>query len=221
MADRTGTPERSGRGGGPGWASRMMVRARVVPAAQVQMTPEECAVRLTALGEDGEAARRLDEAADRAMLEVASLSRLTEPLAVDYLERLRRPLPALTPEMGVQIVGRSYLAHMAVEEDPEVYLAGDVPVLGTLPPARNGYAPNDLLNRVVKVSRRSFEPVCAVPERVWEGFVLRLTTRAHQMPSDTDEPVAIAAVEGLARFGWVLRQVDIHYGTQPERRRAV
>ena len=70
------------------------------------------------------------------MLDVASLSRLTEPLAVDYLERLRRPLPALSPEMGVQIVGRSYLAHLAVEEDPEAYLAEDVPVLGTLPPAR-------------------------------------------------------------------------------------
>jgi hypothetical protein len=199
----------------------MMVRARVIPATQETLTREVCTLRLAAMGGEGAAAGRLDEAADRAMLDVASLSRLTEPLAVDYLERLRRPLPALSPEMGVQIVGRSYLAHLAVEEDPEVYLAEDVPVLGTLPPARNGYAPNDLLNRVVKVSRRSFEPVCAVSERVWEGFVLALTTRAHQMPRDTEEPVAIAAVDGLARFGWVLRQVDIHYGTQPERRRAL
>ncbi len=26
-----------------------------------------------------------------------------------------------------------------------------------------------------------------------------------------------AVVDGLARFGWVLRQVDLHYGLEPDR----
>jgi hypothetical protein len=30
--------------------------------------------------------------------------------------------------------------------------------------------------------------------------------------------VAVDVVDGLARVGWVLRQVDIHYGLEPERR---
>ena len=91
-------------------------------------------------------------------------------------------------------------------------------MLGTLPPARNGYAPHDLLNRVVKASRRGFEVICALPPPVWEGFVYGLAMRAHQMPRASDAPIPVATVDGIARFGWLLRQVDIHYGSEPERR---
>jgi hypothetical protein len=195
---------------------------------QEVVTREVWAARLDSLGGEGDAARRLDDAVEVLMLDVVSLSALTSPLAVDYLDRLQRPLPALTPAMGAQIVGRSYVAHMAVESDPARYGASDVPVVGTFPPPRNGYAPPDLLNRVVKVSRRSFEPVCAVAPGVWDGFVCGLVMRAHLLqgeldvtpdrPRGSDEPLPVAAVDGLARFGWVLRQVDIHYGSRPERR---
>ena len=216
---RDSAPRHSRRG----WTSR--AKAHVLPPAQKTLTAESYGELLEGLGEDGNACRRLDRAVDGLMTEVVSLSGLTAPLAVDYLDRLRRPLPSMTPTMGVQILGRAYVAHMAVEHDPALYRASDVPVVGTLPPSRDGHAPADLLNRVVKISRRSFEAVCALSPRMWEGFAYGLTVRVHQMPRDTeepqrrwaDEPVALAAVDGLARVGWLLRQVDIHYGTEPER----
>jgi hypothetical protein len=214
--------------------TRALVRAKIMPARQDPVTAEVYDARLDEAGPYGGAAGALHEAVERLMYEVMSLSRLTAPLAVDYLDRLSRPLPGLTPEMGVQIVGRSYVAHMAVESDPGEYLADDVPVIGTLPEPRDGYAPRDLLNRVVKASRRSFEAICAVPPEVWDCFVAGLTMKAHEMqlaartiedsdaddnrPSVHDELLPVAAIDGLARFGWVLRQVDLHYGGEPERR---
>jgi hypothetical protein len=171
------------------------------------------------LGEDAATVRHLDAAVDQAMALVLSLSSLTAPLALAYLDRLARPIPALTPEVGVQIVSRAYVAHLVVETDPAAFGAADVPVLGTLPALRRGSPPQDLLTRVVKATRRNFEVIRAVSSPVWNGFVHSLTRRAHDQAPDAgpDGLVALAVVDGLARFGWVLRQVDIHYGLEPER----
>ena len=95
-----------------------------------------------------------------------------------------------------------------------------MPVLGTLPPLRRGSPPRDLLTRVVKASRRNFEVIRAVSTPVWHGFVRSLTRRAHDQVADPGPSglLAMEVVDGLARFGWVLRQVDLHYGLQPEPR---
>ncbi len=173
---------------------------------------------LRELGADGEVARRLDLEVDALMPTIAALSSLTSPLALDYLQRLERPIPALTPASGVQIVSRSYVAHAVVEADPGTFEAGAVPVLNSLPPLRRGgVPPQDLLTRVVKASRRKFERIRAVPEPVWDGYVRCLARRAHELV-DAEEFLAVEVVDGLARFGWVLRQVDIRYGLEPERR---
>ena len=213
-----------GQGSRPGWSARIRDKAVIKVPTQERVDAEACSAHLASLGPDGEAARRLDAAVDRLMVEVVSLSSLTAPLAVDYLERMRRPLPALAADMGVQIVGRAYLAHMVVEHDPGLYRATDIPVLGTLPPLKKGRPPQDLLSRAVKASRRGFETVCALPIHVWDGFAYLLARRVHDMAaaagaarSEPVEYVALAAVDGLARFGWVLRQVDLHYGLDPER----
>ena len=204
----------------------------MVRPAPERIGPAELEEFLASLGHDGEDARRLDAAVDSAMSTVAALSSLTSPLAIDYLDRLTRPVPALTPEMGVQIVGRSYVAHMVVEADPLEYGAVDVPVLGTLPPLRRGSPPQDLLVRVVKAARRSFPVICALTIPTWDGFVRCVAKRGHDLADlgdrahqahqgrqpDDESFVTIEVVDGLARFGWVLRQVDIHYGLEPERR---
>ena len=173
---------------------------------------------LSTLGNDGEVARRLDASAAFLTGRIVSLSQLTAALALDYIDRLARPIPSLTPRAGVEIVTRSYAAHLSVEQDPPDYGAVDVPVLGTLPPLRHGRPPQDLLSRVVKASRRSFPPIRAVDEAVWEGFVVLLTMRVHEASPDDAELVATNVIDGVARFGWVLRQVDIHYKLEPELR---
>jgi hypothetical protein len=228
---------------GAGWISKWKSQSVVVRSATERMGPVELEAFLQSLGHDGEDARRLDADVAIAMSTVAALSSLTSPLAVDYLDRLARPVPALTPEMGVQIVGRSYVAHVVVEADPEKYGAADVPVLGTLPPLRRGAPPQDLLVRVVKAARRSFPVICALTGPTWDGLVGCIARRVHDMSADGHrldlrspdlrgpdlsgpDPgrpdgegfVAVDVVDGLARVGWVLRQVDIHYGLEPERR---
>jgi hypothetical protein len=173
---------------------------------------------VASLGADSGPARRLIEAIDEAMGPVSSLSTLTTPLALEYLDRLARPIPTLTPEAGVQIVSRAYVAHMVTEGDPQAVGAAAVPLLD-LPPLRRGYPPQDLLNRVFKASRRHFERIRAVPGPVWEGLVLDLARRTHDRTPDVDpaDLLAVAVVDGLARFGWALRQVDLRYGLEPER----
>jgi hypothetical protein len=173
---------------------------------------------LSALGPDADNARRLDEAAGRVTSTVVSLSPLTAGLAIDYLERLARPIPSLTPASGVDIVTRAYAAHLAVEQDPRAFGAADVPVLGTLPPLKHGRPPQDILSRAVKSSRRNFAAICAVSLPVWDGFAVLLTRRLHEGFADDDDLVSLEVVDGLARFGWVLRQVDIHYKLSPELR---
>lgn len=173
---------------------------------------------LKTLGADGSVARDLDGEVDREIAGVASLSSLTSPLAVSYMERLGRPIPSLTPEVGVLVVGRTYVAHMVVESDPGRFGAPDVPVIGTLPALKKGRPPQDLLSRVVKVSRgRTFPPLCALGPPAWDGFVRALTKRAHDAASPGADLVAVEVVDGVARFAWILRQVDLHYGLSPER----
>jgi hypothetical protein len=175
---------------------------------------------LAALGDAEEDARRLDASAALIRETILSLSQLTADVALDYIDRLARPIPSLSPQAAVEIVSRAYAAHLAVEQDPGRYGAVDVPVLGTLPAPRRGRPPQDLLTRVVKASRRGFQAIRAVNEAVWDGFVVLLTLRVHEVQPDDSELVAGEVVDGLARFGWVLRQVDIQYKLEPERREA-
>ena len=194
-------------------------RSFAVQAAVQRVDDAALDVYLDQLGDEGGAARRLDLEVDALMPTVAALSSLTSRLALDYIERLERPIPALTPATGVLIVGRSYVAHAVVEADPATFGADAVPVLTTLPSMRRGgVPPQDLLTRVVKASRRKFPRIRAVPEAVWEGYVRCLARRAHDHDGPDEEMLAVEVVDGLARFGWVLRQVDIHYGLEPERR---
>jgi hypothetical protein len=175
---------------------------------------------LAGLGVDAAWARRLVEAVEVAMGSVVSLSSLTAPLALDYLDRLARPIPTLSVGTGVHTVTRSYVAHLVTEGDPGAFGATDVPVLGTLPPLRRGSPPQDLLTRVVKASRRNFELIRAVSTPVWDGFVRDLIRRAHDETPDAGpaELLAPPVIDALARFGWVLRQVDLHYGMEPKTR---
>jgi hypothetical protein len=193
-------------------------RVSAVPEADQRVDAAAVDVFLASLGRDGPLARELDAAVDSALAAIRSLSVLTEPLALDYLERQARPIPDLSPEQGAQIMARAYAAHLATEEDPPRFGARDVPVLGTFPPLRKGSAPQGLLVRVVKASRRNFELIRAVPAPVWEGFVRILTRRTHDLVPEGEGLVPVVVVDGLARVGWILRQVDIHYGLAPQRR---
>ncbi len=172
---------------------------------------------LTALGEAGRTAKALDAEVDEAMNTLVSLSPLSSVLGVDYMDRLARPVASLTPVIGVALVGRTYVAHMALERDPARFGVTDVPIIGGLPSPRNGRLPQDLLSRVVKASRGSgFWALCALGHGEWEGFVACLTKRAHDLAGSASEYVATEVVDGVARFAWVLRQADIFYGYEPE-----
>ena len=182
---------------------------------------------LELLGADGDTARELDAEAEREMSGLVSLSALTTDLAEQYIERLARPIPSLTPGAGVQLVTRGYAARVAVERDPARFGATAAPTLLPLPPLRNGRPPQDLLTRAVKATRRKFAANRVVSEAAWNGFVVLLTARVHESErprgrSDEDGdpgPIAIDVVDGIARFGWVLRMVDVRYGQEPERGR--
>lgn len=201
-----------------GWARSPRREGDKLPLGATVGEVDEGALgaRLGELGVDGELAARLDDAAEAELRSLRALSELTASLSLTYLERIGRPLAALDLDVGVYVVTRGYAAHLAVEADAAAYGATDIPVLGTLPRRR---PPGDLLNRLVRVTRRGFETVRAVNDGVWDGFVVATTRRVHQRgPAGTDEghldPVVI---DGLLRFGWVLRQVDLHYGLQPDR----
>ena len=172
------------------------------------------------LGPGAEVARDLDTAAGDEASRLVSLSPLTAPLAVEYLERLARPIPSLTPSAGVMVVTRGYTARLAVERDPLHFGApSELPALN-LPALRHGRPPQDLLSRAVKATRRGFPGIRSVPAEVWEDFVVILTAQVHELtPSGPDgDLLAGDVVDGLARFGWALRLVDVRYGLDPERR---
>ena len=200
----------------PTWLQRQ--QSVTVRGASSRIHRADLDRHLKSLGGDGSVALDLDRAVDGEMTRVTALSSLTSPLAVSYMERLSRPIPSLTPEIGVLMVGRTYVAHMVVEGDPGRFGAADVPVLGTLPPLKKGRPPQDLLSRVVKVSRgRTFPPICALTPAAWEGWVWCLTRRAHDIAPAGADLVPLDSADGVARFAWVLRQVDLHYGLSPER----
>ncbi|MDQ6783112.1 MAG: hypothetical protein M3063_06665 [Actinomycetota bacterium] len=163
----------------------------------------------------GSVATALDRTVEDRLASFGALSDLTSQLALSYLERIRHPIKALTFESGVSLTARGYLAHMAVEDDPVRFGAGaEVPIIGTLPDLRKGRPPQDLLNRVIKATRRGFEQIRAVPEGVWAGYVLCVAGHTHAGgdPGDLLDP---SVVDSLVRFGWVLRQVDLRYGLIP------
>lgn len=172
---------------------------------------------LRSLGVAGRRAQALDAAAAGIRSELSSLSPLSAPLLCAYLERIGRPLAELGFDGGALAATQGYGAHLAVEADPAAYGATDVPVLGDLPPARRGRPPSDLLNRVVRATRRGFGHIRAVDDDVWSGLCACVTYRVHEA-AGADGPFAEpVVVDALVRLGWVLRQVDIHYRQEPER----
>ncbi|HLH47349.1 MAG TPA: hypothetical protein VKV25_09330 [Acidimicrobiales bacterium] len=215
---RPGQPSENGASADKPAGSRSW--RRPVGVAAQGLDRRELERRLAELGEAGQRAEALDQAVEATLGDLLSLSTLTSALAVEYLERIKHALKALRLEDGVYVTTRAYAAHLAVEADPAAYGATDVPVLGTLPAARNGQAPRDLLNRIVRASRRGFDHLRAVDGAVWEGFVDATTWRVHERRASGGEDAAYLdplVVDGLVRFGWLLRQVDLHYGMEPER----
>lgn len=160
--------------------------------------------------EDAERGQALDTAAQQVVAGLSSLSDLTAPLAIAYLDRIGRPTPSLTAGAGARTTSAGYAAHMAVEADPAAFGVTTLPVLGTLPDLRRGRPPQDLLLRVVKATKKPFPVVRAVDDLTWEGFVSRQLQRL-------DVELDRALIDGLLRFGWVLRQVDLRYELEPER----
>jgi hypothetical protein len=193
-------------------------RSLSVRPSEARIDPAAADAALALLGPDGDVARDLDAVADQLVSTMVSLSWLTTELATDYLERLAKPIASLTPAAGVQLVSRGYAAMMAVEREPVRFAAspGQPPALTPLPPLRRGRPPQDLLTRTVKASRRGFPALRTVPVQVWDGVVVLLTLRVHELSAAGDELLAVEVVDGLARFGWVLRLVDVRYGLEPE-----
>lgn len=212
-------PERPGVKGRLSQRWQKALRAGVVPPAEVVLDAKALKQALADLGTDGTNAKTLDADVDSALGSLVGLSVLSGDLAADYVERIRTPIPRLTPETAASLVSRAYLAHMLVEADPQRYCLSEVPVLGTLPAMKKGRVPQGLLVQVVKATRRDFRAICALPEPMWQGFVDCLTYRAHRMAASDSaaDPLDTAVVDGLARFGWVLRQVDLHYALSPDR----
>jgi hypothetical protein len=195
---------------------RRLSRSSSSTLGTVAVNVDDQAVRsgLEALGTKGPVTTALDHEVEQRLASFGALSELTSGLALSYLERIRHPIPSLTFESGVVLTTRGYLAHMAVEDDPVRFGAGlEVPILGTLPDFRKGRPPQDLLNRVVKATRRGFEQIRAVPDEVWAGYVLCVTGRLHA--GGDGALLDSSVVDSLLRFGWVLRQVDLRYGLTP------
>ncbi len=176
------------------------------------------------MGAEGDLVRALDARVSQRLPSLTALSELTSPLVVNYVERVARPVSALAPAAGARVMMRGYAAHVVVEDDPGVVGSEDVPVLGTLPPLnRHGRPPQDLLMRIVKASRRHFSVVCALSPDGWEGFVVVSLAHVHDEaeqlnPGPDGEPAYLdeELVDGLLRTGWLLRQVDLAYGQEPE-----
>lgn len=149
-----------------------------------------------------------------------SLSPLSERLALAYVERVGQPMAAMPLAAGARVVVEGYLAHLAIERAPRDFEIDDIPVHGTFPPLnRHGRPPQDLLTRVVKVTRRHFETVCALSPDEWSALVAAVTAAVHARVGETEEGKGLLApelVDGLLRTGWVLRQVDLAYGLEPD-----
>jgi hypothetical protein len=178
--------------------------------------------RLKALGDDGRVASQLDEAANGVVASLHGLSDLTVPLALNYLDRISRPLEALDLESAVRITTRGYAAHLVIEERGRDFGVETVPVLSDLPPMKRGVPPQGLLTRIVKATRRNFDAIRAVNSATWDGLIALNAGHVHaarrrdadgKLPSALD----VSVIDALLRFGWVLRQVDLFYGLEPDR----
>jgi hypothetical protein len=196
-------------------SSRPLGSGQVVEKADVE-------ARLASLGADGDLARQLDQAAEQTLGGVRALSDLTVPLALAYLDRIARPLQALDLESAVRLTTRGYAAHLAVEERGRELGVDEVPVLGHLPAIKHGRPPQGLLTQIIKLTRRGFDAIRAVSEPTWDGMVTITAGRLHgarrKGPDGTlPPPLDVAVIDALLRFGWVLRQVDLFYGFEPDR----
>ncbi|MDQ2724387.1 MAG: hypothetical protein M3Y36_02665 [Actinomycetota bacterium] len=200
------------RGGAKSLLRRLSRPSSTLGTVAVNVDDDAVRTGLDQLGDAGPLVVALDQEVERRLATFGALSELTSRLALSYLERIRHPIASLTFESGVVLTTRGYLAHMAVEDDSVRFGAGgEVPVIGTLPDFRKGRPPQDLLNRVVKATRRGFEQIRAVPDDVWTGYVLSVTGRIHAGDNE-GALLDSSVVDSLLRFGWVLRQVDLRYG---------
>jgi hypothetical protein len=178
--------------------------------------------RLKALGEDGRVAGKLDIAATAEAASLHGLSDLTIPLALDYLDRIARPLEALDLESAVRVTTRGYAAHLVLEARGRDFGIDTVPVLDDLPPRKRGAVPQGLLTRIIKATRRNFAAIRAVNGPTWDGFVALNAGHLHQARRQGEggklpPALDVSVVDALLRFGWVLRQVDLFYGLEPDR----
>jgi hypothetical protein len=178
--------------------------------------------RLAALGDDGQAGVRLEHESGERLRSLGGLSPLSVPLALSYLDRIARPLAAMDLESAVKLTSRGYAAHLVIEANGRDFGVDTLPVLGGLPPFKHGRPPQQLLSIVVKATRRSFPGLRGVSEPTWDGLVISVARRVHAARvRDADGvlplPLDVAVIDALLRFGWVLRQVDLYYGFEPER----
>jgi hypothetical protein len=178
--------------------------------------------RLAALGDDGAVATDLEKATNEMLETLDGLSPLTVPLALSYLDRIARPLAAMDLETAVRLTSRGYAAHLVIEQRGRDFGVETVPVLSDLPPMKHGRPSQQLVTMVVKVTRRSFASVRAVNDGTWDGLVVAVARRVHAGRTRDGEgvlgpPLDVSVIDALLRFGWVLRQVDLHYGYEPER----
>lgn len=199
---------------------------------KVAMDREQALAWLAAAGDDGQRALVLHDDVERRHSELPALTRITTPLASQHVQRLRVGMPSLTPHTAYGLVLRGYTAHLLVEADPSSFGATRVPDIVEMPDLdRNGEPRRDLLTYVVKVTLRSFEIVRGIPPDVWEGLAVCTTWRIHDDgPASSPDAVEKAdgeviplllspeVIEGLLRFGWVLRAADLAYDLEPARR---
>ena len=201
---------------------------------------------LREIGEpDAGYAKALDRRVGNRLPALSSLSPITSPLVVDYVKRVGGPIKSMSPSAGARVVARGYVAHIVVEHDPNIVGAPDVPVLGDLPPLnKRGQPPGDLMMRIVKASRRHFEGICALSLDGWDAYVTVSLAHVHDDAEliagagggedgeggagagageggeggEPDGPAYLSeeVVDGLMRTGWLLRQVDLAYGQEPE-----
>jgi hypothetical protein len=184
--------------------------------------PAAAKARLQALGDDGRVASELDRATDGVMASLHGLSNLTVPLALNYLDRIARPLAALDLPDAVRLTTRGYAGHLVIEERGRDFGVETLSVITDLPAMKRGAAPQGLSTRLVKITRRNFDVIRAVSEPTWDGLVTLNAARLHRARrkgADGRLPPAldVSVVDALLRFGWVLRQVDLFYGLSPDR----
>jgi hypothetical protein len=200
------------------WADRLRPQRLPVGSVAEPLANRERDARLRQLGQSGARGRALHKAALRRIAALRTLTPVSTSVALRYAERVARPLAALDEVAATEIVLLGYAAHQLVEEQPDAYGVDDIPVLGALPKA----PPRDLANRVLRASRKDFAVLCALSPETWESFSACSLATAQRRPDRPEGPGHVSAdvVDGLLRFGWILRQADLYYGLNPPDRSA-